>query len=178
MARADEAAMAAAKGKSAMPQRGAGSTKGAAPWHKQTSQKLRNPYPFAPHGSVATGAASAAAEPQDEEPPIDEEPEPDEDETPRDDEEIDLYREELPPSKMTQMEWEELDYRALRAPTPDLYEVFPKDEQAAQINSLKELVVGPKDGPSNCVLWCFATKHVSVNDMKDAYNNFAILARM
>ena len=84
MARADEAAVAAAKGKSAMPQRGAGSTKGAAPWHKQ---KPRNPYPFAPRGSVATDTAAAAA-------PLDEDDEPDDDhEEPRHVQEtLDPYR--------------------------------------------------------------------------------------
>jgi len=180
--RTDEAMLAAAKGKSTMPKRGS-STRGA-PWHEQRPPRERNPYPFAPRGSVAT--AAAAAEPSEEEndwpPRIVEEDDDDEELEPRGvtEEDAELFR-ALPPSQMTVSDWEVLDARTLRAPTPDQYAVFPRDDQAVELLSLKELIVGgfpgmPEDGPHNCVIWCHDNKGITVGDMKDAFNHFAILA--
>ena len=113
-----KAALATLHGKSTMPQRGAGSRKDPVEERQPRLRTIRS------RRSVATAPSAAAAQSylDDEH----EEPGPIE-------EEVHEERWEVRESNMTEEDWDELDFRALRDDTPEPYRVFPRDERAIEL---------------------------------------------
>jgi len=135
-------------------------------------QRHRIPPSRAPYLTGAAASSAAATPAAEEEDDVD------------DDEQDDV---EVSPSPYPPEErWEELDHRMLRAPTPDMYEVFPRDpssDDASDALPSLELFKVRKDGsdgffPNDSVLWCLDNSHVPIEDLENTWQNCALFCRV